>query len=127
MKTCSDTRCLRHAGIDFVVGDVERRSVAYRLRGDAPGLKGQRKLRPNTGLTRFVGPFGGDDLDLISNDAREKATVRSKQAEGTCEDRVEHRLHIRLRLADHAQDVAGGGLRVESPGQVLIARLQLRK
>ena len=48
-----------------------------------------------------------------------------QQADGAGHDRVEHRLDIRLRLADDAQDVAGGGLRVQRRGQLAVARLEL--
>ena len=41
------------------------------------------------------------------------------------EDRVEHRLDIRRRAADDAQDLAGGGLLLERGGQVAVARLEL--
>jgi hypothetical protein len=47
-----------------------------------------------------------------------------QQADGACQNRVEHRLHIRLRLADDPQDVAGGGLGVQCRGQLAVARLE---
>src|SRR5262249_5156507 len=105
METCSETRPLRHAGIDFVADGCERPPVPYRLRGEARGLKGLGKQRPNTGLTRFVRGFEGGEFDLISNDGGEITAICREQANRTSEDRVEHRLYVRLRLADDAQDV----------------------
>ena len=72
MKTCRDARPLRHAGIDFVVDDIERCAVAYRLRVDTLGLKGLRVMRPDTGLRSLVGGFEGDEFRLISSDASEE-------------------------------------------------------
>src|SRR5207244_3595451 len=46
-------------------------------------------------------------------------------ADGASDDRVEDRLDIRLRLADDAQDLAGGGLLVQRRGEFAVARLKL--
>jgi hypothetical protein len=41
------------------------------------------------------------------------------------DDGVEHRLHIARRTADYPQDLARGGLLIQRPREVAIARLQL--
>ena len=48
-----------------------------------------------------------------------------QKAGGTPDDRIEHRLDIRLRAADDAQDLAGGRLLVQGRGELTIARLEL--
>src|SRR5262249_9145699 len=127
VKTRDDPRPLRYAGIDLIVGDIERCTVAYRLRGDTVRLKGLWVTRSHTGFRSLVGGFDRDEFALISNDASDISNVGPEQAHGTREDRVEHRLHVCLGAADDAQDVAGRGLRVERRREFAVARLQLRE
>jgi hypothetical protein len=42
--------------------------------------------------------------------------MAATQLHSTTDDRVEHRLHISRRLADHLQDVGGGDLLVKCLG-----------
>ena len=77
------------------------------------------------GVASVVGARERGELDLIARDPGQHARVRPQQADGAGHDRVEHRLDIRLRAADDAQDVAGGGLRVQRRGQLAVARLEL--
>ena len=51
--------------------------------------------------------------------------LRAAEPQDRIRDRVEHRLHIGLRPADHAQDVAGRRLLLERFGEVAVARLEL--
>src|SRR5262249_896825 len=62
--------------------------------------------------------------DPTIRDPAERAGVASQQTMGAADDRVEHRLDIRLRLADDAQNVTGGSLLVERRGQVTVTRLE---
>ncbi len=102
------------SGIGVGVGDIERRSIANGL-GVRPARSrsGRGKTRPQGGVASGVGARERGELDLIARDPGQRARVRPQQADGAGHDRVEHRLHIRLRAADDAQDVAGGGLRVQ--------------
>src|SRR5437773_9855996 len=63
-----------------------------------------------------------DQLAIEREDIR-----RSGAAKFQCcsRDRVEYRLHIRLRLADYTQDLARGGLLLQGLGEVAIAGFQL--
>src|SRR5205085_5121707 len=65
------------------------------------------------------------ELDLIAHDTGHYPRVSPQQADGAAQDRVEHGLDILLRAADDAQDVTHGGLRVEGPREVTVARLKL--
>src|SRR5262245_37020425 len=80
---------------------------------------------PQCGVAGFIGARERGEHDLIALDPGQHAGVRAQQADGAGHDRIEHRLHVRLRPADDAQDVASGGLRVEGRGQVPVACLQL--
>src|SRR5262249_18026314 len=80
---------------------------------------------PQRGVPSAVGAREGDELDLISRDTGHYARVPIQQADGTAHDRVEHRLHVRLRTADDAQDVAGGGLPAQRRGQLTVTCLEL--
>ena len=73
-----------------------------------------------------VGARERGELDLIARRPGSATPVyaRSKRT-ALAHDRVEHRLDVRLRAADDAQDVAGGGLRVQRRGELAVARLQL--
>ena len=104
-----------------------RRSIANGP--DVRPLVGERprEERPHGGVASGVGARERGELDLIALDPGQHPRVRPQQADGAGHDRVEHRLDIRLRLADDAQDVAGGGLLVQRRGQLAVARLQLRE
>jgi len=77
------------------------------------------------GVGSDVGARASRELDLIARDPSQHARIRPQQADGAGQDGVEHRLDIRLRAADDAQDVAGGGLRVQRRRQLAVTRLQL--
>jgi hypothetical protein len=49
----------------------------------------------------------GDHGKNITIDATDKSVTRVTQPRGTLRDRVQHRLNIRRRAGDHAQNVAG--------------------
>src|SRR5262249_31349335 len=68
---------------------------------------------------------GCGELQPIVRDLGQHTRMSAQQADGALYDRVEHGLHIRLRAADHTQDVAGGSLGVESRGELAVARLKL--
>jgi hypothetical protein len=81
--------------------------------------------RPQGGVGSIVGSRERRELELIARDPVYPAAVRPQQAHGAGHDRVEYRLDIRLRAADDAQDVAGGGLLVERRGELAVAPLEL--
>src|SRR5262252_8345706 len=121
------TRVFGQPGIVEGVGDVDRSSPPNRKGMSVRGCEGTGKTRPSDRVAGVVRGHERGELDLVARDARQRAGMPTQQAYGTAENRVEHRLHIRLRPADHAQDVAGGGLRVERRGQLPVAGLQLRE
>ncbi len=124
------------SGIGVGVGDIERRSFANGLgvpRGHLVPLARLRQFRleclreecPRGSVASVVAARERGEDDLIASDPGHHARVPPQQADGTSQNRVEHRLDIRLRLADDAQDVAGRGLRVQRRSQLAVARLEL--
>ncbi len=78
------------------------------------------------GRGAFLGEVGGrDERHVLAFDARDEDGGRAAQHERRRRDRVEHRLHVRLRAADDLQDVGRGGLLLERFGEVAVARLEL--
>ena len=63
-------------------------------------------------------------LSIVGPDASEGRVAQLSRIRG---DRLEHWLHVALRLADHPQDFAGRCLLLQRLGQVSVARLQLVK
>ncbi len=75
--------------------------------------------------TQRQGPVHRDDPEPVSVllvDDRVDGLAQSRRAPG---DGVEDRLHVRLRLADHPEDLGGGGLLIQRVRQVTVARLEL--
>ena len=81
--------------------------------------------RPHGGVASIVDARERGELDLITREPGQRARVTPQQADGAGENRVEHRLDIRLRAADDAQDVAGRRLLLQRRGHVCVALLQL--
>jgi hypothetical protein len=63
--------------------------------------------RPQGGVAVRIGARERDEVELISCDLGQGARMGPQQSDGARRDRVEHRLHVSLRAADDAQDVAG--------------------
>ncbi len=114
-----------YSGIGLGVGDIDRRSITHGLGVGPVRLVRLWEGRPRGSVASVVGARERGELDLIAPDPGHNARVPPQQADGATQDRVEHRLDIRLRLADGAQDVAGGGLRVQRRGQLAVALLEL--
>src|SRR5262249_44488178 len=83
-----------------------------------------RKATPVGGIARGAGTRECDKLNRFGGKTGQGAHVPTEQTDRAHYDRVKNRLHVRLRAADHAQDVAGGRLRVQRRRQVAVARLQ---
>src|SRR5215831_17287531 len=64
-------------------------------------------------------------MDQLAVELPERSEEPVAQLHGTGDDRVEDRLSVALRLADNAQDLAGGGLLIQSRGQVTVTSLEL--
>ena len=100
---------------------------------DAPCRTGRRVRRPGRlSRRRCPEPGGAASLGREVDGAHRRSgdTVTDHactRRAALLDDRFEHRLHVRLRAADDAQDVARGGLRVERRRQLAVARLQLRE
>ncbi len=114
-----------HSGIGLGVGDIERRTIANDLGVRRLGAERLWEERPQGDVASRVGARERRELDLFASDPGQRARVPSQQADSAIHDRVEHRLDIRLRSADDAQNVAGGGLLVQCRGQLPVARLEL--
>src|SRR5215475_13646731 len=80
---------------------------------------------PQGSVPGFVSARERGEQDLIASDLRQHGRVRAEQAHGTSHNHIEHRMDVRLRLTDDAQNVASCGLLVERRRQVMVARLEL--
>ena len=92
-----------------IFGGLDRLRVARALGGVGGGIRARQR----------------GDHELIAGDPGQPAGVSAQQTERARYDRIENRLHIRLRATDDAQDVAGRGLRIQRLDQVLVTGLQL--
>src|SRR5262249_6966737 len=107
------------------VRNVEWHAFTDDLHVWSVGGERPRIASPQNRVTSGVEAPECGEFDLSAIDPCEKARMCFQEAHGTGQDRVEHRLHVRLRLTDDAQNVTGRGLLVQSSGQVTVARLQL--
>src|SRR5262249_25118959 len=107
------------------ISHVDRYTIADGLADWCLGPEYLWKACAQDSVVRGVAGRKSSEHDLISRNSRQRARVPAQQANGALHDCVEHWLNICLRPADHAQDVARGGLLVERRGQVPITRLQL--
>src|SRR5262245_25840165 len=105
------------------ISHVDRYTIADGLADRCLGPECLWKACAQDSVVRGVAGRKSGEHDLISRDSRQRARIPAQQANGAPHDRVEHWLNICLRPADHAQDVARGGLLVESGCQVTVARL----
>jgi hypothetical protein len=126
-----DTRVLAtsfgESEVHVRVEDIDRRSIANGLPVRPWGVERTRVGRGQDTRLGGVGAHERAQLALLADDPGEQARVASKQSDGTLYDRVEHRLHVRPRAADHAQDLARRGLLVQRLGEIAVARLDLRE
>jgi hypothetical protein len=123
-----EAACPRRAAHGFKISrillgvrDIEWSAAENRLGVRAARVLGVERLRVHRPLSRVAGGISardGHEYDLIADNPGQPARVPAQQAKSAAQDRFEHRLHIRLRAADDAQDVAGGGLRVQRRGQL---------
>src|SRR2546426_12456823 len=67
----------------------------------------------------------GDVMDQLAVELIEPAEEPVAQPHGASDDRVEDRLHVDLRPADHPQDLRRRRLLLQRLGQVAVASLQL--
>ena len=65
------------------------------------------------------------DVNLLAVEPEKRAEIGLAKAQRVGRDRVEYRLHIRRRPADHAQDLAGRGLLLQRLREVAVARPEL--
>src|SRR5260370_21368324 len=67
----------------------------------------------------------GDEKDRVAVAPEYSAKDRVAQSHRVSHDRVEHRLHVGRRLADHAENLARRGLSIERYREVSIANFKL--
>ena len=108
--------------IELDIGYVDNRALEDR----PPCPEGPGWARREYAMHRLEG-FGGevvlgDQMEQLAVELEERAEESVAQPHGASDDRVEDRLHVGLRPADDAQDLARRRL---SPGS-RFASLQLR-
>ena len=120
-------RARRHRRVRLHVDDV-----LHRPRADGPAQQAVRvgtrrrppPLQHRLAASRQAAPRRGEPDELAVVPQHHHAP-RAEQPHRAVRDRLEHRLHVGLRLADDAQDVGGGRLPLQRLAEVVVARLQL--
>ena len=95
--------------------------VEHRATIDHPGYE-REEVADGSAPDRTV---MGDEKEPIAVAAEDGGIPRLAQARGALGHRVEHRLDVGRRAADHPEDVGGGRLLLERDPQLGVARLQL--
>src|SRR5712692_3101883 len=99
--------------IDLDIRHVDKRALEDR----PPGPEGPRWTRREYAIRCLEG-FGGvvvlgDTVEQLAVELIERAKKSVAQPHGASDDRVEDRLHVGLRAADHAEDLARRRLLLE--------------
>src|SRR5262244_1293608 len=100
-------RSMLELWIELDIGYVDNRALEDRpARPEGSGWA----RRPDA--TRLLCGFGGvvvlgDLVEQLAVELKERAEESVAQSHGASDDRVEHRLHVGRRLADHPEDLAG--------------------
>ncbi len=94
----------------------------------------EHRAAPHAPLHRETEPIGlGDramvsiEAQVISVEAEDARVVRSAEARGASDHRVEHGLQVRGRAADRSQDLARRRLLLQRVGQSLLQSLDPRQ
>src|SRR5438309_11991501 len=111
--------------VDLDVGYVDNGALQ-----DCPGgPQGPGWARRVYAMHRLEGLGGvvvmGDMVEQLAVELKEGAEESVAQSHGASDDRVEDRLHVCRRLADHAKDLARRRLLLQGLGDISIPRLQL--
>src|SRR5215467_4135661 len=115
---------MREVRVELGVGYLDEGALQNRATNSQAAI-GPHREYPTELLDALGGQIVlGGEMKQLAVELDERAEESATQRHRALDDRVEHRLHIRLRLADHAQDVTGRGLCVECSGQLPVARLQ---
>src|SRR4029450_9267063 len=124
-RTGASSRACGHFGVGVGVSDIEWGSATNPLAVHALALDWPRERLSQGRVGSGVGAGYRREQELIAFDSGQPTRITMKEADGAGQDRIEHWLDICLRPADDAEDVAGGGLRVQRRGQLAVARLEL--
>src|SRR4029434_59625 len=108
--------------IELNIGYVDNR--ALHDRPDGPMVPaGTRRVDPMRRLEGFGGVVVvGNHVEQLAVELKECAEESGAQSHGALDDRVEDRLHVGLRPADHPQNLARGRLLVEGFAHLRVAR-----
>src|SRR5262245_51065666 len=110
--------CLR-----LQVGDVKNSPLQHRSAGRAPTFQGAKILADGSGGgDRAV---VGDQAQPVAVRAVDGDVVRLAEPGRALHHRVEHRLYVRRRPSDDAENLAGCRLLTKQLGQLSVTRLQL--
>src|SRR5262249_56762967 len=103
------------------IGDVEGPALAD---DDGPEPIGRERVAHPLRILFVIAGAGHDD-GLVSVDQPDAHGGRGAEARRALRHRVEYRLVVGRRLADHAQDLGGGHLALALLAQLAAARLPL--
>src|SRR3990172_3784784 len=111
--------------IDLDVGYVDNRALE-----DRPPCPEGPRWPHREYSTHLLEGFGGevvlgDMAEQLAVELKERPEESVAQPHGASNDRVEDRLDVGLRLADHPEDLARRGLLLEGDSEIPVARLQL--
>ncbi len=107
--------------------DVDDRSRQDRARGRRAGCPAAAASVTCPGAPGALPACSctGREVHQLAVEPEDGAQQSVAQPHGASHDRIEDRLDVRRRLADHAQDLARRGLLLQRLAEIAVARLQL--
>ena len=96
--------------IPLDIADVDDRTLHHCPGGDVVATGYHRIQAPDSLMPLFREVVVSDEMEPLAVEPEHRAHERVAQPDGALHDRIEHRLHVRRRARDHAQDLACGGL-----------------
>ena len=109
------------------VRDIDHLPVQIAAQAAPGAVTGARTFGATARAAPACNPRAGDRVYELAVESIHAYVPRAESRTALSRDRLEDRLHVRLRLADGAQDVGGGRLAIERLREVPVARLQLRE
>src|SRR5262245_49712731 len=103
---------------------MDHRAIENRAAGERTPIQSPRKHAAHGVDARLCPVVLRDEVELFPIESDYGAEGRIAQLDGSANDRVEDRLDVRGRAADHAEDLARGGLLFVCLRKLAVPRLQ---
>src|SRR5215472_4983850 len=124
---------MREVRVELGVGYLDEGALQNRATNSQAAI-GPHREYPTELLNTLGGQIVlGGEMKQLAVELDERAKESAAQRHRALDDRVEHRLHVRRRAADNAQDLGGGRLLLErlrdlrmglSEGAILLLKLR---